>query len=98
MQGSVDKNLSAGRPVGKFQLLVGTEKMDGVSACHRAAPEGMNADFVLFPFACIAFPSINETHVMPGIEGIQQQPGRAAGSVFLLIVVGFGKLNVEVWL
>ena len=59
MQRAVDKNLTAGSPVRDGQFLVGTEEGHRVHAGHSAAPQSVDADFLLSALAHAALAAVN---------------------------------------
>ena len=96
MERAVDENLTAGGAVGELKLFVGSEEVDGVGARHGAAPEGVDADFLLRPLARVPLPAVDGAQGVLRVHGLDQELRRAAGGVFFLVVVGFRQLNVEV--
>jgi len=96
MQRTVDEDLAAGGPVGDLQLLVRAEKLDGMGSCHGAAPKSVNANFIPVPPPGVSSSAAAHLHGTGGINSLQQQLCRAAGSVLLLVVMRLGDLDIEI--
>lgn len=96
VQRTIDENLAAGGPVGDLKLFIRSKEMDGVGPGHGAAPQGVDPHLPGIPAAAVALPAIDRLEGMGGVQSLQQQLGRTAGGVGLLIMMGLRDLNVKI--